>query len=363
MKKIGILTFHYENNYGAILQCYALQQIIKEKKYDVKIINFYIKNGINDSLKLINPNKNIIKQVITAPLNFCKLKKLKNFINNNLILTTRITQREEVIKYINNLDIVITGSDQVWNEKIIQNAEDIFLLNFNSPSTLKKCSYAASFGNSKLNDDFKKQLKKSLTKYSIVTTREESATRLLNELKIESKTVLDPTLLLTKEKWQTISKKYKNITTEYILVYSMEKNEDLIKIAKDLSMKLKLKVIHFRKEKTFENLLYRAYDAGIEEFIYLFKNANYVVTNSFHGLVFSIIFNKEFVSINHKTRNERQENLLLLTKLTNRAVQTYDDYINTSFDKINYDKVNKLIEETRKESFKCIDEIVGDNHE
>ena len=363
MKKVGILTFHFENNYGAILQCYALQQILKEKKCNVEIINFFVKNGINDSLKLINPTKNIVKQMITAPLNFCKFKKLKKFINNNLNLTKRIAKKEKVINYMNNLDIMVVGSDQVWNQEIIHDVEDVFLLNFESPKTLKKCSYAASLGNSALNDNFKEKLEKCLKKYSIITIREKSATDLLKSLNIKSTTVLDPTLLLSKDKWEAISQKYRNIKTKYILVYSMEKNSELIKIANDLSNKLNMKIIHFRKEKIFSNLLYRAYDAGIEEFIYLFKNASYVITNSFHGLVFSIIFNKEFISINHKTRNERQENLLSITKLNNRAVQTYEDYINTTFNVINYDEVNKLIDLAREKSFKCINEIVGDNHE
>lgn len=364
MKKIGVLTFCYEHNYGAVLQCLALSKILESKKLEVEVLRYITESSINDDLRLFNPKKgNIIKQIITAPLNYRKFDNFKKFIENNINITNPITSQEDFKSYVKDFDGLVVGSDQVWNSTLTGKEHDVFLMSDYCSNNTKLYSYAASFGKSNIPNNTKDILKKNLQKYSLIGVREQSGCEIIKEeTNCKPQLVLDPTLLYTAKEWNEYALDYPT-KEDYVLVYTMEKNDLITKIANEIAKRNNLKIIHFRKEKIFENEINRAFNAGPGEFLTLFKNAKYVITNSFHGLVFSIINNKEFISIAHKERNTRQESLLGLLEINNRIVKSFEEYENIKNKKIDYKKVNQLLENQRKESLKFIDKIVEDINE
>lgn len=352
---IRITTFQRAHNYGALLQVYALQEFLK-KYYNVKIIDYE-----NKRMNLqYNPNKikrptlkwtikNFIEILSYRNKMITRYNNFNNFINNNLTLTNKINQINDID--LDKVDVLITGSDQVWNWKLTNGLDDIYFLNFGN--TIKKISYAASLGNSKINEDYKKEFKEKISKIDKISVREESGKKAINEIvpNKEIEVVLDPTLLLKKAEWENFSSNSKNEKNKYILAYIVEKNSEQIKIVNQLSKKTGLKVIHFEKRNFYNNSLKSAYTANPQEFVELIRNAEYIVTTSFHATVFSIIFNKTFWVVPHKSTGSRVTDLLKKLGISNRAVNTLEEFNNRNYDEeIDYEKVNKILEKEREKS-------------
>ena len=352
---IRITTFQRAHNYGALLQVYALQEFLK-KYYNVKIIDYE-----NKRMNLqYNPNKikrptlkwtikNFIEILLYRNKMITRYNNFNNFINNKLILTNKINHIKDID--LDKVDVLITGSDQVWNWKLTNGLDDIYFLNFGN--TIKRISYAASLGNSKINEDYKKEFKEKISKIDKISVREESGKKAINEIvpNKEIEVVLDPTLLLKKAEWENFSSNSKNEKNKYILAYIVEKNSEQIKIVNHLSKKTGLKVIHFEKRNFYNNSLKSAYTANPQEFVELIRNAEYIVTTSFHATVFSIIFNKKFWVVPHKSTGSRVTDLLKKLEISNRALYTYDEFNNRNYDEeIDYEKVNKILEKEREKS-------------
>jgi len=314
--KIATLTLHNANNYGAVLQSYALQKYLITKNYDTEIINYSPNKigRINKSKKLRvlelikNPKKlyakifyerNKNKKFYEFRTNFMKISKDKYLGDASL--------EKADLKY----DKYIVGSDQVWNTSITNNSK-AFYLNF--VKNAEKISYAASFGKS----DFEKQedenIKQYLTKFNKLSVRENIHAKLMTEnYGIEAETVLDPVFLLNKNQWSEIEKKIK-LPQKYILVYVLEYSEEMFDYARKLAKKMKCKVLFLSlvKERV-RGINLRG--IGPREFISIIRNAEYVCTNSFHGTAFSIIFEKKCTIFKHSTRNSRIDNILEISDL------------------------------------------------
>ena len=313
-KKVGIITFHDSRNYGAVLQTYALQQKILELFRNVEIID-YQNEEIAGILKLWNYSGGGLKPLLCAvPTFFFRAKKKSAFdkyIAEYLHLSKKITQQNiqtETEKY----DILITGSDQVWNTALT--AHDMhYFLDFAS-NTQCRTAYAASFGDRKiLLDD---TIKKLLGKLDIVTLRE---TLMLEEVKkfvtVQPTTCCDPTLLLTVEQWKRqISPS--PLKKPYVFLFMIDRSRMLEQYAEKLASENGLKLISNKNDISF------LCHAKPNDFLSWIYHANYVITNSFHGSVFSILFHKQFVSYpyynNGKPRSRISE-LLQDTGLTHRT--------------------------------------------
>lgn len=301
MKKIGILTFFQADNYGALLQCFALSKFCSDQNNEVSVIDYHSKKMFTW--------KHRVKKI------FVKTIQNKKFNNNRKNYYKVGNQRDFY-------DMIIVGSDQVWNPEIIKG--DRFWI---EPKIRydKIISYAASIGKTRLNDDEKHFLDNcNFSMYDFISVREKSGRDVLNELGIKSEVVCDPTLLFYDEShvYNEIIEHSKLSKKDYIFVYSLEKSEEIDAISYKLANLYGLKVIschpaNNKTQKCSEFII----DTDICDFLYLIKNSKIVVTNSFHGLSFSYIFRKEVYCVSHSTLSSRQTDLIMTSGINYESSQ------------------------------------------
>lgn len=355
--KIGIITFHRAINYGAVLQAYALKRKIEELGAAASVID-YINPKDEKGYKLIQTSN--LKSFVSSLLKyvFRKKKDIKfiNFRNKYLDLTSEIKTKETLQSLNNQFDIFITGSDQVWNYNIT-GGDMSYLLDFANIG--KRNSYAASFGVVNIEEKYKKRYSDLLNSFTNIAVRENAGAKIIREICHKKvPVVLDPTLLLDEVEWEKIAKPYKE--DKYILIYLLEPSKEIYKMAEKLAEGFNLKIIvisvDFRSYK-FSKKYNCVLTAGPEEFLGLFMNAEYVLTNSFHGTVFSIIFNKKLIVdyLKDKGRNTRLENILHLFNLENRVLKN-DNYSMLCKD-INYENVNVILNNERKKSINYLKKV------
>lgn len=311
--KIGILTFHSANNYGAALQAYALQTAISQTVTgsEVEIIDYRCK-GVEKqrSLKKLIKSSGFVSAVLHYPFTKNRIRRIDRFCHENMKLSNYIGTVEELKTAAEKYDRIVSGSDQVWNRNWTGN-EDTYLQNFHEHNE-KKVSYAVSFGISELPQEWKADYENYLKQFSWLSVREESGKKLLqNEFGLNARVNIDPTLLLTSEQWNKVAVKT-NVKKPYVLVYMVPYQKSVAAYARELAEKNGLEVVTVCKSMKKNSGIYKG-TAAVEEIIGLFRNAEYVVTNSFHGTAFSVIYHKKF-SIEFKNPrgyNLRSKNLLL----------------------------------------------------
>lgn len=333
--KIGILTFTCANNYGALLQAYALYSYLKTKGYDVSCINYcpkylqekYTPFSYYRIFSLGNPFKAVLKELL---LYSTLKKKNKGFeLFRNRILFSEYGD-------FNDYNVIIIGSDQVWNTKLTHN-DSVFLGNIQyNKATL--ISYAASAESTI--DKYNTIISDNLFRFSKISVREESLKQFLEtEFKIKSELVVDPTLLFNADEWRQIEKPYKlNGKFVFAYIFGMSKNQRkrLENFARSLNCKLICLSVSTVLSRKYVN------DATPDQFIWLIRNAEYVVTNSFHGTVFSIIFNKSFLTLK-KAKNQRIENLLELCGCSNLLYEDNLDFKEDKFGQVETSKQVRLL--------------------
>lgn len=341
MKKIGIITYHCVDNYGAVLQAYSLLDTAKKLSgMDVEVIDYRpIEITQNYSFSIIPKNRNVVK--LFSNLFSYPFKKLKN--NKFSKFTTdfiKLSNSSENILW-QEYDYVITGSDQVWNPSITRLAP--YYLNFPDLKS-KKISYAASIGKDILSSDEINYLSNSIQFVDNISVREESAVSIVKDIYPNKNVVqvLDPVFLKSKAEWLSILPQ-KQRFSDYILIYIMEYNIDLFKLAEKLAKQENKKILIVSPNANIKTVLKSInlpgkvlYTEGPIEFLELIINADYVITNSFHGTAFSIIFEKKFITFPHGSRNTRLESIL--TQLGILSQQISHEKLSKIDDK-NIDKV------------------------
>lgn len=358
--KISLITLHNIKNYGSALQTYATQKILKTFVEEVEIINYYRKNTLEDDLvkNRINKSKVFSKNCLTKMVGKIlienSLKKqcevFNTFLKKYINMTKKYTSYEELKNDYPKADIYCTGSDQVWNSDWNEGIDKAFFLDF-VPKDKKRISYASSFGKNKLDDFEIEETKKMLQNYYAISVREDKAVKIINDLGIKNvEQVIDPTLMLTGEEWKELTQdiKYKG---KYILVYQLNtNNKKFDEYVKNLSKNKKMPVIRI------SNVIYQKVKYGkfiycpkIEEFLSYFANAEYIVTDSFHGTGFSINFNKKFVCIFPEKFSSRLQSILNLTGLEERRVTDFQNFDLVSKE-IDYSKVNGIIQKEREKA-------------
>lgn len=308
--RIGILTFHFADNYGAILQCLALTEACKKNADDVCVIDYVPKQMI--------PVKSRVKRFLL------KNEIQKKFDDFKKTYFQTISVRE-------SCDLIIVGSDQVWNPQI--NECDPFWI-LPKMKYGRICSYAASIGKDQLKEEeaaYLSENSKGFEKYDVVTIREASGQKILKELHVLSELVCDPTLLFYDRTglYEELSAQSEvSMTEPYILVYALEYSEKIDRIAKQLKNKTGCKVvaIHPMNDKLQECDEFIK-NAGVCEFVALVKNAEYVLTNSFHGLAFSYIFRKKVYCFHHSSLSSRQAELIAKSEFATEQIEDGICYI------------------------------------
>ena len=367
-KKIGIITYHSANNYGAMLQVYALQEVVKKYEKDVYIID-YRNEKVENNYKIFkfhgkNPIrlvKQLVKNLKNLPQNYRRNQKFINFKNTYMSLSKDQYKSQVALK--NNppdYDVYITGSDQVWSTHITGELEDAYALNFGK-DTVKRISYAASIGKSKIEEKDKEQYQKKLAKMDCISVREDMAKEELQKLiSKDIEVVLDPTLLMNTKEWDKIANQsQEKIRGEYILVYELLKDDRIQKIVEMLKRKTNLKIVSLKSLSIKkEDIDKDEYVTGPIEFVSLIKNAKYVVTNSFHGTVFSILYEKEFFVVPPQKTGARMVHLLEKLELKEKML-TEDEIEQVNLaQKTDYKKVKGILEKERQQSIKFLVESI-----
>lgn len=350
--KIGLLTVHCSTNFGGALQAYGLSCYLDKGEDRIILIDYRFKGFVDvlDKSKGKRFNcRNLLKLIIFYKKIRERQKKFSQFEKDFLPSHSEsFNDKEYVLE--DKFDICIVGSDQVWNPKHINYDETFFLKNI---KTQKRISYAASIGEDILDEKDKLFLKKNIEIFDGISIREENSVSLIKEL-LPQKNIefnIDPVFLLDKEKWVTIEKKVK-VYDKYVFVYILGENDIYKEIIKDMQKKgYKIVCAQDSLLRFGGNL--NLYDIGPREFLFLIRNASYVITNSFHGLSFSIIFQKRVFCLKSKNRNIRLKNLLILFDAEELQVEEFNQYKCTdwerSWEKI-FSRSNLIIDKERKKT-------------
>lgn len=335
MKKTLTITFHSPTNNGSFLQAYALQRtLIENCNVENKIIDFQSKKQ-KELYALFRPIKkkaDIVKNLVSL-LHYGKLKsrkkKFERMQKEHLILTKEISNEEDVYEIAKTADVNVVGSDQVWNTYAIDFSPAYFLPNVDT----KKITYAVSCG-SKSNSNMVVEYQKNINDFDAISVREESVKSTIGFYNGNVCVSCDPTMLLTMEDYFPLFDKNRIVKGEYIFLYSMNYSEAILETAKKLSKEFNLPVITpFNTYSTIKSSKYGVkikYDAGPSEFLNLIYNSKFVLTNSFHGTVFSIIFKKDFYHVCEENddgtqkRDDRIDDLLDYLNLKRNISLTTD---------------------------------------
>ena len=331
MKKIATLTFSNSKNYGALLQAYALREFLNISGFECDIINYQTLKRRYSQVSFFRRMGSIIWQNLLARFFANKKRKERSlqFRMTKMMLGQKCVNLDD-LKQLNTIyNVFVVGSDQVWNSFITMK-DSAFFLSFVDDKN-KRLSYAASFGSNKVDKSYLESNRQHLEKFNAISVREsESAELLKKELGVSAETVLDPVFLLTKNDWvnRLNLSESANVKDKYVLCYVMPGQNDLVKkiysVAKSIADRGNLKIITLGKKDYAKPMGIETLDkdAGPIEFLQYILNAEYVVTNSFHGTAFSIIFRKQFFTVLKKgmSLNLRQEDLLQSIFLTSRLI-------------------------------------------
>lgn len=356
--KIALITIHWANNYGASLQVFATVKTLS-KYGEVSVIDYrnsytsktmaWIRWG-SDPRDILRIGKDLLRLFPRYRV----IKKFENFNYTYLNLTPPMENVEDFKKLAKEYDLFISGSDQIWNPKIVN--EDAVLdrryfLDFVIEK--KKISYASSIGTYRYKESEIAQVVSLLNHYDFLSVREKDSSQYLsNLLNREVSHVLDPTLLHTKNEWlQFFDIQDNKDEKPYILVYASKKDPLLKQIVEEVTKQLDIRVITIDQDP-FTNFKNNRHikDAGPDEFIKLFAQASFIITNSFHGTCFSINFNIPFIITPPPTSINRIESLLTAVGVPNRITTDGTKLSELIENKIDFDMINQRLRALREAS-------------
>lgn len=361
--KIGIITW-WRNNYGSILQAYALQQALNEMGYpDCEIISQYDKNPANV--------KNIFKKIGSIGFGntikrgfwkFCfpKMKKrtyaMMKFIREHLNVSDTSYTEQTIQNAGSAYDCYICGSDQIWNPTLTK-LNSMYWLTFVNEKK-RKIAYAPSIGVKELTHGQRTTIQENLCSFKAVSCRELSGTKLLNDVlgANRCKKVVDPTLLVERKVWDHLSSA-KAGKEKYVFVYFLRCSKKQRQIVEQFAHRKHLKIVtmpmlepeYVEKYDMFFGD-HKVWEASPADFITYIRNAEYVFTDSFHASIFSIIYHRTFFVFpkKGKAQMERLFSLLQENGIGNRIVNSIEDL--SAKPAIDWDDVEQKIESNRKES-------------
>ncbi|MDL2288689.1 polysaccharide pyruvyl transferase family protein [Oscillospiraceae bacterium OttesenSCG-928-F05] len=351
MNKVGILTLHFSLNYGAVLQCYALRKTIADKTgYDVDVINYIPPSHGGRSFKETHFSADYEK----------KLRLFDNFRSDECGISPQKVTKENLREDQGEYDFYVAGSDQIWNTSFSL-FDPLYFLDFaEAPS--KKIAYAASIGLS-LDDPLldKSVFKAYVPKLDHISVREQTHQAFVQRYtdKTEVETVLDPTMLLKKEDYDNILAGEKEKCEKFIFLYFLKHDTSAVQalnFANTLSRKFDLPVVHNFTElpgAVFKHASKSMAFEGPKDFLWYIKNAEAVVTNSFHGTVFSLLFKTPFYTILDKKMASRAADLLRNCNLSDRIVKGFvkADDVNMEVD---FRSADRYISKQKEKSIKFL---------
>lgn len=358
MKRICTITFNHAHNFGSAFQTYALQQFVRrlDDDIDYRVIDFYTHNQeeLYSVFKKKLSFKNLVKNSI-ALLHFSKLKikhqKFEDFLRDYISLSPRYYTEYELISNPPIADYYISGSDQIWNVRA-SDFSDVYYLDFVMEG--KKISYAASFGPKTI--DWAKydatHYSELLNKYEHISTREVGSAENVKILTgAQPEIHLDPTFLLADEEWRCIQSDANYNNGKYILLYCLEPSREQLQLAQAIGVKLGLPIVvlRYNNKNDWFNPFVKMYDSGPRDFLSYIDHATLVLSSSFHGTAFSIIYKKPFYVFDGMNDN-RISNILTETKLTERSISELSDIQKVGLTPPDKDAIEHFLQKERMRS-------------
>ena len=360
--KIGILTYHNTLNYGATLQAYALARKCHELGYECEIVNYVCKPimrayTIPMGLAIGKIPKSLFSYLISSPWRKTLKREFDAFRNNYMSVSDKKYIRKTIHQAEREYDMFIVGSDQVWNTDLTF-SDNSYFLDFIKDGK-KKNSYAASFGRLRLSSIDEVALSKLLKDFQRILVREAKALDLLSQLgRLDGEVVLDPTFLLTRDHWNDICARECLVKKAYLLLFKVPNSYELDNYVQEYAKKNGLEIIYIHRTVRGKPYANSVRCASPQHFLQLIRDAHTVVTGSFHGICFSLIFEKNFYyALQPNDRNVRMQDIMALIGLTGREI------INgrCAFEgkEIEYSDVQAILEKQRDRSVSLLSHMLA----
>ena len=376
--RIGILTLPLHTNYGGILQAYALQRVLQGMGHDAVVIDeekrfhFSLKRRVEMYVKGKIKRLLLGKDAIIYSPEYYKLlwkartKYTGQFVAEH-IARRGVSNISEITE--GEFDAFVVGSDQIWREryaKLFPGVRNAFL-QFTEGWNVRRISYAASFGTDKweYNKSDTVTCSVMVQRFDAVSVREASGVELCRDkLSVEATHVVDPTLLLDSTDYIKLINTDTSRSQGDLMCYLLDQSTDSSKIVSSIAEAKALKPFSTNTQTENQQLsLEERIQPPIEEWLQGFRDAEFVVTDSFHACIFSILFAKPFVVIGNKSRGmARFESLLQVFGLTDRLVCSHEDYLSrreTLLKPIDYEQVSRILDEKRSEALEFLGEALG----
>jgi len=334
--KIGILTLPFNNNYGGLLQSYALQTFLKNQGHEVIVIN-----RKPNKLSLVHKLKKLLKYILGREARLSN-SNMRHFENEYFQLTEPIYKHKDYSQIdFESFDELIVGSDQVWRFDYTQERKFEYFFDFVKTSKPNLRSFAASFGvdDWNLNSKDTDYIKSLLMRFDDISVREDSGVEICkNILNVESHMDLDPAFLLKDKDYRDLYSPIDFANSKNsgkILVYLLDENKDYLALKNKVSQKFKKELFTVGKTETKSFGIWPKYDyPTVSSWLKGFDDADFVITDSFHGVVFSILFGKNFIAYANKKRGyTRFESLLRFHKMENRLIYSLEE-LNDALNKV-----------------------------
>ncbi len=362
--KIGILTYHRSNNYGALLQAIALRKVLADMGHEVSFIDYWPAY-----------HRHIYEAFSIASLKYRSLKGNYNYIKycikNYIWRKKRIKRFEEfinhyIVPYLSSVndsyDIIVHGSDQIWRKQFEIRVYNPIYFGKHNITAKRKISYAASMGVIAETEEDKSLIKSYLFNLDRISVREENLKNLVQELGFDCELHIDPVFLLNKEQWNSLVPMTKTFNDKYILYYCLQPNAfDISEINKFAEYRgLKVITIYgkvFKKDTINEIAI-----ANSQDLLNLIRGTEFVFTSSFHGLAFSLIFQKPFYA-SFNRNSVRAESLLSQLGLSQYLLEQ-QSVIPLDYKEFNYSMIENKISKMRERSYKYLQDstIMYDNY-
>ena len=375
--KIGILTLPLGTNYGGILQAYALQHILQAMGHEVYVIDenkqfhFSLKRRIEMFVKgtikrcLLGKNAIIYSPEYYKTLWAARTRHTGRFIDEHIgrKLVNNVSELGE-----HDFDAFVVGSDQIWRGRYARpfpGVENAFLL-FTKGWNVKRIAYAASFGTDEweYSEAETASCSSMARMFDAISVREESGIKLCKErLGVEAAYVVDPTLLLNAEDYTRLIGTDIPASPGSMMCYVLDRNSDKDMLINEVATKKHLQPFHTNSRTEDQKAtLEERIQPPVEQWLQGFRDAEFIVTDSFHACIFSILYKKPFIAIGNKSRGmTRFYSLLQMFGLEERLVSSYDDYMQRAESllcPIDYECVHNILEEKRNEAFRFLQEAV-----
>lgn len=373
MKSIGIITIHKINNYGSVLQAYALQKVCIELGYNVEIIDYDFPNNFhrNNKYATVSDTQPTEPKLIKALFAKSLVKQhrgIRSFVEKYQNLSSKkYHQVEDFTSNPPSYDVYITGSDQLWSPRHC-NGDSAFMLSF-APDNALKISYAASIGSYAIPKELKKAYVELLSRYKYISVRENSGADVIRNLIGKDATVvLDPTLLLNKDEWNNIATSKRLVKKKYILCYFLNYTFNAFpyvdELAKEIQKQTGYEIVRVARpphKLSFINTTYKI-DASPKEFLALIRDAEIVLTTSFHGTAFAVNYGRPVFTVvqDRNASDSRQISLMQNLGLDKQVLSIKDKFPLVSEAYYDVDKEQVVLNQLRSESKQYLENALKD---